>query len=225
MVSPSPKEYSTVSTSTLPPPYSQAILPTSSLTSLATATTSLSAPSFQDSFKRFSFLHFPIHPVLDSSSTSLSNPPSYSDSLSSFATHTSMDRPSFSISYTLTTSLPSSSPPPYPTYRLHLYMLLLGLLTFPWGLFPICMPQFFPLTPFLYHILAVPPPGSLLPPMGLSLVVPRKGSPEVGPGTGSGAGPKTIPDLPPLVAPCSVILFFFPYFPPGPTPPAIGIIP
>ena len=117
MVSPSPKEYSTLSTSTLPPSYGQAILPTSSLTSLATTTTSLSAPSFQDSFKRFSFLHFPVHPVLDSSSTSLSSPLSYSDSLSSFATHTSMVRPSSSSSYTLATSLPSSLPPPYPIYR------------------------------------------------------------------------------------------------------------
>ena len=36
--------------------------------------------------------------------------------LSSLFTHTSMDRPSFSLSYTLTTSLPSSLPPPYPIY-------------------------------------------------------------------------------------------------------------
>ena len=85
--------------------------------SLATTTTSLSAPSFQDSFRRFSFLHFPVHPVLDSSSTSLSSLPSYSDSLSSLSTHASMDRPSFSSSYTLTSSLPSSLPPPYPVYR------------------------------------------------------------------------------------------------------------
>ena len=117
MVSPSSREYSAVSTSTLPSPYGQAVFPSSSLTSLATTTTFLSAPSFQDSFKRFSFLHFPLHPVLDSSSTSLSSPPSYSDSLSSLSTHVSMDRPSFSSSCTLTSSLPSSLPPPYPIYR------------------------------------------------------------------------------------------------------------
>ena len=117
MVSPSPREYSAVSTSTLPPSYGQAVFSSSPLTSLATTTTSLSAPSFQDSFKRFSFLHFPVHSVLDSSSTSLSSPPSYSDSLSSLSTHASMVRPSFSSSYTLTSSLPSSLPPPYPIYR------------------------------------------------------------------------------------------------------------
>ena len=74
-------------------------------------------PSFQDSFKNFSFLHFPVHLVLDSLSTSLSSPPSYSDSLSSLSTHASMDRPSFSSSYILTSSLPSFLPPPYPIYR------------------------------------------------------------------------------------------------------------
>ena len=117
MVSPSSKEHSVVSTSTLPHSYGQAVFPTSSPISLAITTTSLSAPSFQDSFKRFSFLHFPVHPVLDSPSTSLSSPPSYSYSLSSLSTHASMDRPSFSSSYTLTSSLPSSLPPPYPIYR------------------------------------------------------------------------------------------------------------
>ena len=105
------------STSTPPYSYGQAFFPTSSPISLATTTTSLPAPSFQDAFKSFSFLHFPVHPVLDSSSISLSNPPSYSDSLSSLSTHTSMDRTSSSLSYTLTTSLPSSLPPPYPIYR------------------------------------------------------------------------------------------------------------
>ena len=63
-------------------------------------------------------------------------------------------------------------------------------------------------------------PGSLLPPLGLSPVVPRKGPLAARPGTGSGAGLETIPLTPPesnvpglplLVAP-------FPYFPPGPTP-------
>ena len=116
MVSPSSREHSAVSTSTLPHSYGQAILPTSSPISLATTTT-LSAPSFQDSFKKFSFLHFPVHFVLDSPSIFLSSPPSYSDSLCSLSTSASMNRPSFSSSYTLTSSLPSSLPPPYPIYR------------------------------------------------------------------------------------------------------------
>ena len=46
-----------------------------------------------------------------------SSPPSNSDSLSSLATHTSMDRPSSSSSCTLTSPLPSSLPPSYPIYR------------------------------------------------------------------------------------------------------------
>ena len=117
MVSPSSREHSAVSTSTLPYSYGQAVFPTSSSISLTT-TTSLPAPPFQDSFKSLSssFLHFPLHPVLDSSSISLSNPPSYSDSLSSLFTHASVVRPSFSLSYTLTTSSLSSLPPPYPIY-------------------------------------------------------------------------------------------------------------
>ena len=114
----SAREYSVALTSTLPPSYDQAVFTTSCLISLATTTTTtLPTPSFQDSFKNFLFLHFPVHPVLDSPSTSLSSPPSYSDSLSSLSTHASMDRPSFSSSYTLTSSLPSSLPPPYPIYR------------------------------------------------------------------------------------------------------------
>ena len=117
MDSPPSREYSAASTSTLPPSYDQPVFPTSSLISLATTTTTLPSPSFQDSFKNFSFLHFPVHPVLDSPSTSLSSPPSYSDSLSSLSTHASVDRPSFSSFHTLTSSLPSSLPPPYPIYR------------------------------------------------------------------------------------------------------------
>ena len=68
-------------------------------------------------FKSFSFLHFPVHSALGSSSISLSSPPSYSDSLSSLATHTSMDRPASSSSCTLTSPLPSSLPHPYSIYR------------------------------------------------------------------------------------------------------------
>ena len=82
-----------------------------------TITTTLPTPSFQDSFKSFSFLHFPVHSALDSSSISLSSPPPYSDSLFSLATHNSMDRPSSSSSCTLTSPLPSPLPPPYSIYR------------------------------------------------------------------------------------------------------------
>ena len=119
VVSPLSREHSADSTSTLPYSYGQAVFPTSSPTSLATTTTSLPASSFQGSFKSLSssFLHFPVHRVLDSSSIFLSNPPSYSDSLSSLFTYTSMDRPSSSLSYTLFTSLPSSLSLSHPIYR------------------------------------------------------------------------------------------------------------
>ena len=75
--------------------------------------------SFQDSLMSLSssFSHFPFHSALHSSSISLSNPPSYSDSLSSLSTHASVDRPSLSLSYTLTTSSPSSLSLSYPIYR------------------------------------------------------------------------------------------------------------
>ena len=76
-------------------------------------------PSSQDSFKSLSFSssHFPFHSALHSSSISLSNPPSYSDSLSSLSTQASVDNPSLSLSYTLTTSSPSSLSLSYPIYR------------------------------------------------------------------------------------------------------------
>ena len=61
--------------------------------------------------------HFHFHPALDSSSISLSNQPSYSDSLSSLSTYASMDRPSFSLSYTLATSSLSLLSLSYPIYR------------------------------------------------------------------------------------------------------------
>ena len=120
MVSPPLRKLSADSTSTLPYSYGQVVFPTSSPISLATTTTTfLPAPSFQGSFKSLSssFLHFPVHPVLDSSSIFLSNPPSYSYSLSSLSTYTSMDRPSSSLSYTLSTSLPSSLSLSHPIYR------------------------------------------------------------------------------------------------------------
>ena len=106
-------------------------------------------------------------------------------------------------------------------------MLLPGPLAFPWGPSLIYTPLFFPLTPCLCLIREAPLPGSLLPPLGLSPVFPRKGALETRPGIGSGAGLETIPITPPggnapglplLVAP-------FPYFPPGPTPPVIKITP
>ena len=118
VVSPSSREHSAVSTSTLPYSYGQAIFPTSFPISLTT-TVSLPVPSFQGSFKSpsSSLLHFPLHSVLDSSSIPFSNPSSYSDSLSSLFTHASIDGPSFSLTFTLTTSSLSSLPPPYPIHR------------------------------------------------------------------------------------------------------------
>ena len=118
MVSPSSREHSTDSTSALPYSYGQAVFLTPSPI-FPTTTTSLPAPSSQNSFKSLpsSSFHFPFYPVLDSSPNSLSNPPSYSDSLSSLSTHASMDRPSFSLSYTLATSSPSSLSLSYPIYR------------------------------------------------------------------------------------------------------------
>ena len=113
-------------------------------------------------------------------------------------------------------------------------MPLPGPLAFPWDPSLTYTPQSFPPTPCPCLIMAVPLPGSLLPPLGLSSVVPGKGPLGAGPGIGSGAGPEIIPitppegnvpDLPLLAAPCPVILLLFPYFPPGPTPLVIEIIP
>ena len=76
-------------------------------------------PSSQDSFKNLSSssFHFPFHSTLHSSSISLSNPPSYSDSLFSFSTHASAINPSLSLSYTLTSSSSSSLSLSHPIYR------------------------------------------------------------------------------------------------------------
>ena len=106
--------------STSPPSsrYGSDIFPTSTLTSTITTTTStFSTSSFQGSPKDFSLLFFPYDSTLSSSSISLSSPPSYSDSLSSFASHTFADKPVSSLSCTLTSSLPSSLLPSYPIYR------------------------------------------------------------------------------------------------------------
>ena len=75
--------------------------------------------SSQDSFVSLSssFSLFSSHSTLHSSSISLSNPPSYSDSLSSLSTLASVNRPSLSLSYTLTTSSPSSLSLSYPIYK------------------------------------------------------------------------------------------------------------
>ena len=119
VIRPLSTELSTHSTSLPSYCYGQATFPAPipifSITT--TTTTTLPSPSFQDSFKSFSFLHFPVHSTPDSFSTSLSSPPSYSDSLSSLAVHTSMVRPASSSSCTLTSPLPSSLPPPYSICR------------------------------------------------------------------------------------------------------------
>ena len=118
VVSPSSRKHSADSTSTLSYSYGQAVFPTLSPIS-STTTTSLPMPSSQDSFEKLSSSssHFPFHSALHSSSIFLSNPPSYSDSLSSLSTQASVDSPSLSLSYTLTTSLPSSLSLSYPIYR------------------------------------------------------------------------------------------------------------
>ena len=120
VIKPLPTEISTHLTSFPSYCYVQAIFSTpSSISSTTTTTTTvtLPTPSFQDSFENFSSLHFPVHSILDSSSTSPSSPPSYSDSLSSLVSHTSIDMPASSSSYILTSPLPSSLPPSYPIYR------------------------------------------------------------------------------------------------------------
>ena len=96
-------------------PFFSTLTPISSIT--ATTITTPPTPSFQDSFKNFSFPSLPAHSVPDSSPISLSSPPSYSDFLSSLASHTFTDKPVFSLSCTLTSPLPSSLPPSYSIYR------------------------------------------------------------------------------------------------------------
>ena len=72
---------------------------------------------FKTLLRIFSLLHSPVHSTLGSSSISFSSPPSYSDFLSSLASHTFTDKLVFSSSCTLTSPLPSSLPPSYPIYR------------------------------------------------------------------------------------------------------------
>ena len=98
--------------------YGQAIFPTPTSTSSITTTTStLPTSSFQGSSEDFSLLFFPNHSILSSSSVFLSSSPSYSDSLSSLASHTFTGKPISSLSCTLTSPLSSSLPPSYPIYR------------------------------------------------------------------------------------------------------------
>ena len=119
VIRPLSTELSTYSTSFPSYCYGQAIFSTPTPISSVTATTitALPAPSFQDSFRNFSFPSLPAHSVLDSSTISLSSPPSYSDFLSSLASHTYTDRPVSSSSCTQTSPLPSSLPPSCSIYR------------------------------------------------------------------------------------------------------------
>ena len=112
-------ELSSYSTSLPSYCYGQAIFSTPTpISSITTTTiTTQPTPSFQDFLKNFSFPSLLVHSALDSSSISLSSPPSYSDFLSSLAAHTSMVRPASSLSFALTSPLPSSLPPPYSIYR------------------------------------------------------------------------------------------------------------
>ena len=153
-------------------------------------------------------------------------PPSYSDSLSSLSTHASMDRPSFSLSYTLATSSPSSLPLSHPIYRpLPIYASPRSTNSSMESI--LCIPQFFLPTPFPCPIMVVFLPWSLLFLLDLSPVVPGERSPEAGPEIDLEAGPGTtlsilpgdnVLDLLLLIVPCLAILSSFPYFPLGPTP-------
>ena len=228
VIRPLSTEPSTHSTSLSSCCYGQAIFPTPTpIFSITTTTSTLPTPSFQDSFEDFSLLHFPVHSTLDSSSISLSRPPSYSDFLSSLTFHTSTDKPVSSSFCTLTSPLPSSLPPSYPIYRPIPIYTPPGPLAFLWGPSLTYILLFFPPTPYLYLIMAAPPPGSLLPPLSLPPVVPRKGAPAAGPETAPGTCLETIPitlpggnvpGLPLLATP-------FPYFLPGPIPLVIEITP
>ena len=214
-------------TSLLSSCYGQAIFPTPTPISSITTTTTSTLPtlSFQGSSEDFSLLFFPIHSTLSSSSISLSSPPSYSDSLSSLASHTFTDKPVSSLSCTLTSPLPSSLPPSYPIYRPIPIYTYSRPSSFSVGSIPYLTLLFFPPTLCLYLIMVAPLPGCLLPPLGLSPVVPRKGPPVAKPETGSGAGPETIPITLPggKVLGLPLLAALFPYFPPEPTLLATGI--
>ena len=116
VIRPLSSEPATYSTSFPSSCYGQAIFPTpTSISSITPTTSTLPTSSFQGSSKDFSLLFFPNHPTLSSSSVSLSNPPSYSDSLSPLASHTFTGKPVSSLF--CSSPLPSSLPPSYPIYR------------------------------------------------------------------------------------------------------------
>ena len=89
VIRPLSSEPATYSTSLPSNCYGQAIFPTPTpISSITNTTSTLPTSSFQGSSENFSLLFFPIHSTLSSSSISLSSPPSYSNSLSSLASHT-----------------------------------------------------------------------------------------------------------------------------------------
>ena len=230
VVSPPSREHSADSTSTLPDSYGWAVFTTSSPIS-STTTTFLPIPSSQDPFKSLSSSssHFPFYSALHSSSISLSNPPSYSDSLSPLSTHASVNRPSLSLSYTLTTSSPSSLSLSYPIYRpLPVYALPRTTNSLMESI-PCLYSSVFSTTPFSCAIMVVLLPWFHLFFLGLSPVVPGERSPEIGLEVGPETTLSILPgdnvlDLLLLVVPCPVRPSFSPYFPLGSAPLAIIIL-
>ena len=199
--------------------HGQAIFPTSTpISPVTTTTSSLPTPSFQGSSEDFSSLFFPTLTTPSSSSISLSSPPSYSDSLSSLTFHTFSDKPVSSLSYTLTSSVPSSLPPSYPIYRPTPIYTYSKSSSFSVGSIPYLYSSVLSTNTLSFPIMVAPLPEYLLPPLGLSPVIPREGLPVDEPETGSGVVPETllitlsggkVLGPPPLAA-------LFPYFPPGP---------
>ena len=141
-----------------------------------------------------------------------------------------MDRPS-SLSYILSTFLPSSLSLSHPIYRpLPIYASPRASNSSMESI-PCLDSSVFPPTAFPCPIIVVLLPWFLLFYLDLSLVVPRERLSEAGPEIGFlEAGPETtlsilpgdnVLDLLFLVVPCLAILFLFPYFHLGPTPLAI----
>ena len=194
---------------------------------VTTTTSSLPSQSFQGTPEDFSSLFFPTLTTSGSSSISLSSPPSYSDSLSSLTFHTFSDQPVSSLSYTLTSSVPSSFPPSYPIHR-------------PTPIYTYSRPSSFSVgsIPYLYssvlstNTLTLSYHGSSstrvsFASSGPTPCGPREGPPVAEPETGSGAVPETLPITLPggKVSGLSLLAAPFPCFPPGPTLPVTGIIP
>ena len=181
---------------------------------------------FKALLRIFHHFSFPLT-TSSSSSISLSSPPSYSDSLSSLTFHTFSDQPVSSLSYTLTSYVPSSFPPSYPIHR-------------PTPIYTYSRPSSFSVgsIPYLYssvlstNTLSLSYHGSSSTRVssassGPAPVVPREGPPVAEPETGSGAVPETLPITLPgdKVSGLSLLAAPFPCFPPGPTLPVTGIIP